>query len=218
MEHVQAIFFDFDGVLVDSVSLKRDAFESILVPVAGDRLGACMDYFMRNGGVSRLAKLQHIWTNILDRPADPSAIDRLAAEFSRRVFTWTCEAGSIPGTEAFLHRYADDIDLFVISGTPQAELQAIVEARRMRYFFKGVFGSPANKVEIGRSILAGRGYDPQRVLFIGDATTDRDAARVLGVGFVGVDGPHLRPYLDGSEQIISDLTDLTAAIESRVRL
>jgi len=209
---VDAVFFDFDGVIVDSVALKREAFRSVLVECAGDRIETCMNYFMQNGGISRLTKFNHVWTVILGHPADQVATNRLAKEFADRVFTLTCQSKFIRGAKEFLESYAQEVPCYVISGTPEEELRNIIRTRGMESYFHGVFGSPPTKVEIGNEIIRQTGYGQMNVWFVGDATTDRDAARELGVNFVGVDGPHLRPYLDGSETMIKDLTELAEVV------
>lgn len=209
---VSAFFLDFDGVLVDSVSMKKEAFRSIIAPYAGSRLDDCMSYFMLNGGTSRRTKFQHVWTKVLGHPLDPDLIDRLAGEFSRRVFDLTCQAAYIPGAQEFLEEYNGQVPLFVISGTPEEELRRVVNARHMQKYFRGVCGSPPTKVQIGNRLVSEYQFDRSCVWFVGDATTDRDAARALDVNFVGVDGPHLRPYLDGTETMISDLSELAGAV------
>ena len=209
---VDAVFFDFDGVIVDSVPLKKEAFRSVLVDCAGDRIDTCMNYFMQNGGVSRLTKFNHVWTAILGNPPDVDATNRLASAFATRVFSLTCQSTYVRGAKEFLDTYASEVPCFVISGTPEEELRNIVKTRKMEGYFRGVYGSPANKVEIGHQILKKTGLDQMNIWFVGDATTDRDAARELSVNFVGVDGPHLRPYLDGTETMIKDLTELSEVL------
>ena len=204
----EAIFFDFDGVLVDSVAIKRQAFEDVIAPYANGQIDKCMAYFMTQGGVSRLLKFQHVWSDVLGRPNDEQASHQLASEFAERVFERTCRAPFIPGAAEFLQHYSAHLPIYVISGTPQEELLAIVDRRGMSHFFRGVFGSPASKIEIGRQIIKREGLSPERVCFVGDATTDRDAARALGLRFIGLHGPHLSPYLDGSEEMLDDLTNL----------
>jgi phosphoglycolate phosphatase-like HAD superfamily hydrolase len=209
---LEAIFFDFDGVLVDSVEIKKQAFREIIAPHADGQLDSCMAYFMSQGGVSRVLKFQHVWTAVLRRSPCEKSISRLAEEFALRVFDRTSHASFIPGAREFLARHASRLPLYVISGTPHDELQAIIEKRQMTHCFRGVFGSPQSKVEIGSRILADNHFQASSVCFVGDATTDRDAARTLGVRFVGLHGPHLTPYLDGSEVMIDDLRSLEGVL------
>lgn len=209
---LEAIFLDFDGVLIDSVPIKAEVFAGLVKEVDPDGVEPAMEYFMRNGGVARKRKFHHVWTEILGRPADESELVHVSQEFGRRVFERCCSVPFITGAREFLEAFADLVPLHVISGTPEQELRDIVERRGMTRYFRGVHGSPATKVEIGNSLLEREGYARGGVWFVGDATTDRDAARTLDVGFVGVDGPHLRPYLDGSEILIRDLSELAGVL------
>ncbi len=77
------------------------------------------------------------------------------------------------------------IDLYVVSGTPHAEIQLIVKRRNMGKYFKGVFGSPETKGSIARRIISERGYDPEKVLFIGDSLTDYRGAKEAHLKFLG---------------------------------
>lgn len=205
---IDALFFDFDGVILNTVRSKEMAFRQIVGRHAPDRIEAIMEYYWQHGGVSRLAKFQWIWANILGRTLEESRLAALGDEFAHEVYEAVLTSGFVPGASEFLHRHHRRWPMFVISGTPEPELRRIIEARELAYFFQGVYGSPRAKAEIGREILSTYRFQPRHVWFIGDATTDRDAARQLGVRFVGIAGPHLSPYLDGDETTIADLHEL----------
>ena len=63
--------------------------------------------------------------------------------------------------------------------------EVILKAKGLRKFFKDVYGSPEKKPEHVKKILKKHGYDKSEVVFIGDALTDRDAARENGIEFIG---------------------------------
>lgn len=212
---VQAVFLDFDGVVLDSVLLKERAFREIIANHFPDHLDASMEYFWANGGTSRVAKFRWIWTNIVGNPPDEEAVLALGNEFSQRVYDLVVACDFIPGAEEFLNEYSRRWPCYVISGTPEPELRSIVQDRQMSDYFRGVFGSPPSKVQIGNEILTEGGYDRQAVWFVGDATTDRDSARALEVRFVGISGPHLSPYLEGHEIMIDDLRGLGSVLNGR---
>lgn len=205
---VDAVFFDFDGVIADSVDLKEKVFRGMMERHAAGYIEECMAYYQANGGVSRIVKFREIWADILKQPLDPDELDHLGKEFSESVFGAVVACELVRGAGEFLEEYHRQWPFFVLSGTPEPELQAIVRERGMERFFRGVHGSPPNKIQIGERILADHGFDRRQVWFIGDATTDRDAARGLRTRFVGIDGPHLTPFLDGAETVIEDLTEL----------
>jgi phosphoglycolate phosphatase-like HAD superfamily hydrolase len=210
---VDAILFDFDGVVLDSVRFKESQFRAIIAERIPDLLQPAMEYFWSHGGTSRVEKFRWIWAHLVGKPLGPGEAEALGAEFAQRVREGVLACPFVPGAEEFLEQYHDRIPCYVISGTPQPELRDIVQSRRLDRYFQGVFGSPESKTTIGGRILEENRYDRSRSWFIGDATTDRDAAKALGIGFVGLSGPHLDPYLDGSERMVADLTGLAAALE-----
>lgn len=209
---VDAVLLDFDGVVLDSVLLKEEQFRSMIAERLPDQLDDAMKYFWTHGGVSRVEKFRWIWANLAKAPLRPGQAEELGAEFARRVRVAVLTCPYIPGAHEFLEKFHRRTNLYVISGTPQEELRSIVRERGMDHYFRGVFGSPRDKVTIGGEILHEGGYRPSASWFVGDATTDRDAARALGVGFVGIAGPHLSPYLEGWEVVVEDLRPLADRI------
>lgn len=212
---VDAIFLDFDGVVLDSVMLKERAFREIIERNFPEHVEASMRYFWANGGTSRINKFRWIWTEIVGHPPDENVVARLGREFSERVYDLVVRCAYIKGANRFLERHSATLPCFVISGTPEPELRGIVHDRGMDRYFRGVYGSPPTKVQIGERILAEHSFARERTWFVGDATTDRDAARTLGVRFIGIAGPHLSPYLDGNETMVDDLDGLSALLEAQ---
>lgn len=209
---VDAIFFDFDGVIVDTVALKERAFRQIILEHAPQHVEPIMQFYWAHGGVSRLEKFRRIWQEILHRPIDDAHIAALGSEFARRVYDLVVSCDFVKGAFPFLCEFHARWPCYVISGTPQPELRSLVTARKLDRYFRGVFGSPPGKVEIGERILTAHGYDRRRVWFVGDATTDRDAAHALGIRFVGLAGPHLCPFLNGNETLVEDLSELAGVL------
>jgi phosphoglycolate phosphatase-like HAD superfamily hydrolase len=205
---VEAVLLDFDGVIVNTVAVKGQVFQAMMLERAPQQIEGIMSYYWSHGGVSRREKFRWIWSELLGRPLDSSTLNELADEFARSVRHLVLMAELVPGAEAFLAQYHEVWPCYVISGTPQAELRDLVRLRGLERYFRGVFGSPPDKVEIAQRILVENGYDRSRVWFVGDSTTDRDAARDLAVRFVGVAGPHLCPFLGGQEVVIQDLRQL----------
>jgi beta-phosphoglucomutase-like phosphatase (HAD superfamily) len=61
---MKAIIFDFDGVLVESVDIKTDAFRELFkdYPQYVDEFAAYHEY---NGGVSRFEKIKYFYRHFL---------------------------------------------------------------------------------------------------------------------------------------------------------
>jgi HAD superfamily hydrolase (TIGR01549 family) len=75
---------------------------------------------------------------------------------------------------------------YVVSGTPEAEIKLIVKKKKLDPYFKEVHGSPRHKEEIVAEILKNSKFSPARCLFIGDAMSDYNAARITGTNFLGI--------------------------------
>jgi phosphoglycolate phosphatase len=78
------------------------------------------------------------------------------------------------------------MDLHLVSGTPHDELCEIVALRGLAGWFRSVRGAPPVKRVAFERILHEGGYAPGEVLAVGDALTECEAARDLGVAFLGV--------------------------------
>lgn len=208
----EAVVFDFDGVVVDSVELKVDAFVDMYRDHGAKVMEAVEAYQRYHGGMSRMKKFAHFEADLLGRPADQAKIDALCAEYSGRVVEKVVACPLIDGALAFLQTYAADIPFYVISGTPEEELNRIAERRDVAQYFRRLRGSPMSKEEGIEEFLADGSFRRDRVAMIGDAITDYDAAVATGIGFVGVAPPGVPHFFPEGTQIIPDLTTLAKAI------
>jgi len=87
------------------------------------------------------------------------------------------------------HLQAHGIPCYINSATPQAPLEAIVEARGWRGFFAGVHGATgsfATKVENLAAAAASQGLGPAEMVHVGDGENDNAAAAAFGCRFIGV--------------------------------
>jgi|Deesub1362A_J573_1020465.scaffolds.fasta_scaffold00332_37 phosphoglycolate phosphatase-like HAD superfamily hydrolase len=189
---IRAVLLDFDGVILESVAYKTRAFEALFAGEAPEVREAIVRYHLRHGGVSRYEKFRHIYANILGRPLPAERLAALSRDFSRLVVDQVAAAEWVPGARRFIRRNHRRRDLFVVSGTPGAELRAIVARRGLAACFRGIFGSPDPKPVLIRRILRKGSYRPSEAVLVGDAETDLDAARETGIFFVARTGPVFR--------------------------
>ncbi|TBR22053.1 HAD family hydrolase [bacterium] len=190
MPRAQAVFLDFDGVVLESVGIKTEAFRE-LFSVSPEHVEAAVRYHVENGGVPRREKFRYFYEELLRRPVPEGAMDRLDAEFSRLVVRKILACPFVPGAREFLESSAGAFPLFVVSATPEPELRRIVEARGLARFFAGVYGSPLGKAENLRRVVAERGFEPGRCVFVGDAAADFEASRAVGLRFIARDTPEM---------------------------
>jgi phosphoglycolate phosphatase-like HAD superfamily hydrolase len=189
---LDAIVFDCDGVLIDSMPLKTATFGRLFEHLGPEAARYVMDYHMAYGGVSRYVKFEHFHQKFHGRPVTPEESAALDRRFGELAMQELLRTPPLPGVREFLEAHSAAWPLFVASGAPQYELDAVLGALDLARHFKAIHGAPPAKAEVLRRIVEGHGLDPARVLMIGDAGTDLDAARTVGTRFLGV-GPFPEP-------------------------
>lgn len=209
MKKYDAIVFDFDGVLVESVDVKTRAFAALYAEY-GDRIvKQVVDYHLQHGGVSRFEKFRYYQEVLLGKTLTKEEEVQLGDRFSQYVEDAVVEAAYVLGAYEFLENNYQSIPLFVASGTPDEELKRIIARRNMNHYFVSVHGSPAKKGAIIQEVLTTHELNPDRVLMVGDAIADYEGAKVAGVNFIGrvMKYPDPDPFISGTV-VLPDLVDL----------
>ncbi|MEX1095812.1 MAG: HAD hydrolase-like protein [Planctomycetales bacterium] len=88
-----------------------------------------------------------------------------------------------PFVRESLDKLADHADMIVCSATPNAALQKEWEEHDIARFVSAICGQEAGSKKETLGQAAGHGYDKSRVLMIGDAPGDMQAARANGALF-----------------------------------
>ncbi len=183
----QAVFFDFDGVIVDSHHVKTRAFAALYADDHPEIVEQVIAYHNAHGGVSRHRKFEYFETALLGRTPAPERLAYLAERFAEAVVEEVVASPEIEGAEALLQALAlRRIPCVVASGTPEDELRMIVERRGLLRYFHDVRGAPAEKADILAESIEAMGLDARACLMIGDAMTDYHAAMNTNVPFLGV--------------------------------
>ena len=181
---VKAIIFDFDGVIVDSVNVKTDAFRELFLSEK-EYLQEIIEFHLANGGMSRFIKFDIIYRDILKKPLSEEKSTELGEKFSQLVMQKVIECAYMPGALEFIQKYSKQIRLFIASGTPQEELQGITTQRGLNSYFKEIHGTPRGKPEIIRDILTRYHFKIAETPFVGDALNDYKAALETSSPFYG---------------------------------
>ncbi|HUK92631.1 MAG TPA: HAD hydrolase-like protein [Methanomicrobiales archaeon] len=209
------VILDFDGVVLESVGIKTRAFRE-LFSFRPDHVDEIVDYHSRNTGVSRFDKFRYIYREILKEPLSDELFDRLSEQYAGLVVEGVVASPFVPGGREFLERYSKEIPLFVVSASPQVELESIIARRELSPHFRKVYGAPTRKEQAIREIMAITGSGPEQTLFVGDALNDLKAAAASGVRFVGrqpPEDPDRFTGVPGVESAVRDLADLSVLVE-----
>lgn len=211
---IRTIIFDFDGVILESAVIKTKAFGEVVRNYTKDQAEAFVAYHMSHMGISRHVKFRYFIEEILREEYTEEKAEELADNFERIVYERVMECAFVPGAEEFLKKNYEKYDLFIASGTPDEEMQRVVDGRGLRNFFKGVYGTPMKKEEIIKKILSENEYDISEAVFVGDAGTDMKAAEVTGLTFIGRNTPENRDAFSGIYYRVDDLMEMEGILNT----
>jgi len=212
VRRIRAVILDFDGVLAESNGEKDAAFEEFF-SLYPEHSEAMREYHQAYYTSSRVQKFAYFAEKLMGRPRDQALLGRMGQEFSQRVIDRVINCPEVPGARSFLAEFSRIVPLYISSVTPQEELDHIIRARRIDTYIKEAFGNPPHaKVVAAKMILEREGLDPQEVIFVGDSTSDYDAAQQVGLPFLGRDSGQFPP--DTELELSADLHE----VADRLRL
>lgn len=181
-----AFFFDFDGVLADSVEVKTRAFAKLFECYGPAIEAKVVEHHRKNGGMTRIDKFYHYYQEFLGKPLGEAELQRLCNDFSRLVVDEVVSAPEISGAENFLKKWHNSVKCFVVSATPDEEIKEIVKRRGIDIYFEEILGSSCSKSDNVTYLLDKYGFAPEQCLFFGDAESDYSAATASGLDFIGI--------------------------------
>jgi phosphoglycolate phosphatase len=182
LKRKSVFLFDFDGTLMQSNAIKREAFFTAISdrPDAIETLRHILDGPSPGDRYAVFRELER-------RRPDIDATERTRAygDISARAIL---EAKEVTGANALLKTLHDRGAAAVInSATPQAPLREVVAQLQFAPWISSVHGGPATKAENARQALSGLGKDPQDAVVIGDGENDCACARELDCAFIAID-------------------------------
>lgn len=200
MEEPQAVLFDLDGTLRDSLV---EVHRGVVNVCEKERVVApTFDCFRREFSLPGDA----YWRGLgVDRDYDSILVDWRAS----------CDINGAPlfddAVPTLEHFHMRSIPMGLISGHLDSEVQEYVRTHTLTKYFEIVTGSAAHKAPHIEKFVAEHSLAPERVWYVGDFVSDmRDAkeAGVVGIGITrgGEYGPELRAA--GAMKVVETLHEL----------
>ncbi len=181
---VQVVILDFDGVIVESVGIKDQAFE-ILFEDYPQHLNQIIEYQVAHNAATRLEKFKYITENILQQSYTTEKEAQFSEQFSQLVFQNIVKCPFVPGAKEFLNFFTEKVPVYLVSKSPDEELDKILEIRELKQHFKRIYGASWMKADAIREILKREKLSSTEVVFIGDSPEDYYAAKETGAFFIG---------------------------------
>jgi phosphoglycolate phosphatase-like HAD superfamily hydrolase len=179
----KVIFWDFDGVIKESVEIKTNAFQKLFEKYGTEVIGMVRLHHENNGGMSRFHKMP-IYMRYAGLEVTQEKVIELCENFGRLVFDGVVNAPWIPGVESYIRNNINQQIFIMVSATPQEELNEIVNKLNLRDCFRAIYGAPLSKAEAIKKSLNSYSITESESLMIGDASADLDAAIKNNIPFI----------------------------------
>lgn len=177
------IFWDFDGVIKESVDIKSMAFQKLFEVYGTDVKEMVRIHHESNGGMSRFDKFP-IYLKYAGLEVTSEKVLKLCDNFSELVFNGVVNAPWVPGVEHYIRMNSNEQIFIMVSATPQDELDEVVNELNLRNCFKAIYGAPLKKSEAIKKSLNELNISESNALMIGDASADLEAALNNHIPFI----------------------------------
>lgn len=206
------IIFDFDGVLAETNEIRFEGFTELFADLPEDVMTRFMTFVRANGGLSRYAKIRHLYEHILCEAVTDEEVAVLARQYSNCVMQKVIQAEEVAGSRDFLAEHEGRFRFAVVSGSDQEELRQVCRARGIGHYFQAILGSPKEKKDNIVELLARREWDPRASVYVGDSQNDYHAATGAGIDFIARRSG-VKDWGDTGVVQVTNLQELPRAIE-----
>ncbi|APW66492.1 haloacid dehalogenase [Poseidonibacter parvus] len=190
----KTIFWDFDGVIIDSMAVRDIGFELIAKQATNSQniIDEFITYHRYNAGLSRFVKIKHLYENMLNKSISQEEINNFANEFSILMKEKLVdEKYLISQTVEFIEKNYKDYNFHIVSGSEEKELNFLCKELGLSKYFKTIEGSPTHKNDLVKNILSKYKYNIRECILIGDSITDYKASVANNIKFYGFNNMEL---------------------------
>lgn len=177
------VILDFDGVIKESLELKSHAFEYLFLPFGEDVAKRVRCHHEQNGGMSRYEKFT-IYLDWAKQQRDSEAIKEYSKKFSDLVKDKVISCNWVPGAREFIENQSKYSKLFLVTATPQGEIEEIAIKLKIKEFFTSIIGAPTSKMEALALLMLEYKIPANQAVMIGDSMSDYLASVGSGVPFI----------------------------------
>ena len=94
------------------------------------------------------------------------------------------DADWVPGAKEYLKAHHNKCVFFLVTATPQLEIEYILDKLNIKHCFQQVVGSPIGKIEAVRGLLEKYKITPLDSIMLGDSVSDYEAAYSNNIPFI----------------------------------
>lgn len=193
----KVIFWDFDGVIMNSNEIRDVGFEQVLKEYPAHEVEKLMVFHQKNGGLSRYVKFRYFFEEIRGEEVSEIEINEWAAKFSDIMLSLLIdEKLLIEENISFISVNYKKYSMHIVSGSDQVELREISRQLGIDKYFKAIHGSPTPKNDLIKELLLENKYELDECVLIGDSINDLEAAQINQISFIPYNNSELENKLN----------------------
>ncbi|WP_313672164.1 HAD family hydrolase [Sphingobacterium multivorum] len=193
LEKYKFIFWDFDGVIMDSMPTRSLGFEKTLADFPKAQVDELLAFHNSNGGLSRYVKFRYFFEEIRKETISDQEVLELAQKFSDIMLSMLInEDLLIKESVSFIKQNYQNFIFHIVSGSDGNELRKICHELSLDQYFLTIEGSPTPKKQLVKDLLQKQQYFIEDCCLIGDSHNDAEAARFNTIDFFAYNNIELR--------------------------
>lgn len=183
LKKAKIIFWDFDGVIKESINIKSLAFENLFQSFGEEVVARVAAHHVQNGGMSRFEKMP-VYLEWAGEVATENKVAQYCQKFSDMVMQDVVNSSWVPGVREYILDNYRNHKYILVTATPHDEIIEITKLIKIFHCFSSIHGSPRSKSSAIKKELIEHCCSPSEALMIGDAKVDYDAALSNQVKFI----------------------------------
>lgn len=183
MKERSVLFWDFDGVIKESVEIKSHAYVALFAQFGEKVVAQIRSHHEAHGGMSRFEKIP-LYLSWSGQSSDAAEVARYCLRFAHTVRERVIDSPWVPGAREYLEQNHSRQCCVVLTATPQEEIEGILAVLQIASWFREVHGAPTPKAQAIAATLSRWQYPASKALVIGDSWSDYEAARGARVDFL----------------------------------
>jgi HAD superfamily hydrolase (TIGR01549 family) len=183
---INDIFWDFDGVILSSHSIRKKGFRVALSNYPKEQVNKLLEFHEKNGGWSRYVKFEYFFKHIRKELFSKKDVNDLAEKYSSFVKPLLIRKELLINESIdFIKSKGNNYRMYIASGSDGNELKEICDGLGISSYFISINGSPETKTSILKRIIYEQQLEACKCLMIGDTKNDFDAAFENNMFFLG---------------------------------